>query len=415
MFGSTRDLKKNGSYLNLQGVNMATLLKNIKTRLGFFIPTRASMKELIDMDTVKSKSALLTLMAIAMLVIFNIAYKRVLVTDPLPQITPITTNIIKELGSFAVKVRTGLFIKNLPEFDPIKNLFIFDAVIWFEFNADEIMREMVENFSFDKGNIMSKTTADIRIIDNKIFAKYNVLFNIKCDLNYHKFPFEDHRIVIVLANNFVTPEEMYFMVDGSSFQIAPKIFPASWTMQDLNIDAGYQKIQLDTQDKTKKTQIPKALFIINIIKSSARKILIIFLPLFAAIFFSFFSFAINLSNTVGRFTLAVSAVTALLGYRFVIEQMMPPVGYFTTTDEIYLFLLIMSLIIFIYQLLATRMYSVREEERKKAAAKLPPPPPEVKHEHKTTKQADSLEKLNNYTFIVAALLFIAITGYIILK
>ncbi len=383
--------------------------KRMQKNMWTMLPSRASLKELFDITTLKSKTFILGIMAFLLLIIFNIAYQRVYVTDPLPQITPITTEIIKKLGAFAVKVRTGMFIKNLPEFDPIKNLFIVDAVIWFEFNADEIMRETIEKFSFDKGNILYKTTADIRIIGNKIFAKYNVLFNIKCDLNYHKFPFEDHRIVIALANNFVTPEEMYYVLDRSSFQLAPKIIPASWMLQDLNVDAGYQKIQLDPQDKTKRTEIPKALFIINIVKSSFRKILTIFLPLFAAIFFSFFSFAMNLSNIVGRFTLAISAVTALLGYRFVIEQMMPPVGYFTTTDEIYLFLLITALTIFIYQLIGTRLFSVRQEEGKQDET------PSATTNTLSAKKIDPLEKVNSYTFIIMVLLFMSITGYILLK
>ncbi len=368
--------------------------------------------EIFNLNTATSKSAILALMAATILIVFNIALKRHYVTDPMPKIVPITSNTIKELGAFAVKVRTGLFIKNLPEFDPVKNAFTFESVVWFEFNADEIMLETIERFSFDRGTIISKTPADIRIVDNKIFAKYNVRFSMKCDLNYHKFPFEDHRIVIALGNNFVTPEEMYFTVDGSSFQIAPNIFPASWKLQDLNIDAGYQRLELDQEDKTKKSDTPNALFIINIIKAGSRKALIIFLPLFSVIFISLFSLAMNLTNVVGKVTLAISAVTALLGYRFVIEQMMPQVGYFTTTDEIYLFLLISAFIIFLYQLFATRFYMIREEERKKNAAKaihLEKPPTKI------DKGPDKLESLNSKAFLFIAILFTTIISYLILK
>ncbi len=365
-----------------------------------------------DFNSSTSKAAILALMASTMLIVFNAALQRMYVTDKIPKIVPITSKIIKELGPFAVKVKTGLFIKNLPEFDLVKNVFIFDSVLWFEFNADEIMLETIERFSFDKGTILSKTQADIRIIENKIFAKYNVLFTMKCDLNYHKFPFEDHRIVIMLANNFVTPEEMYFTIDGSSFQLAPNIFPASWKPQDLSVDTGYQSLELDQQDKTKKTDNPKALFIINVLKAGARKALIIFLPLFSAIFLSLFSFAMNLSNIVGKFSLSISAVSALLGYRFVIEQMMPQVGYFTTTDEIYLFLLIAAFIIFLYQLFATRLYMLREEERKKNAAQHINEP---KDPIKTVPGIDPLEKLNTKVFLVVAVLFTVIISYLILK
>lgn len=359
-------------------------------------------KDFFDIESAKFKSLIITLMAILLLVVFNIAFKQVHVTDTIPQITTITSKTIQALGPFAVKVRTGLFIKNLPEFDIIKNVFIIDTVIWFEYNADEIMPETIDRFSIDKGTILSKTPADIRLIGNKIFAKYNVIFSIKCDLNYHKFPLEDHRITIVLANNSVTPEEMYYVVDGSSFQIAPNIFPANWKLQDLNVDAGYQSLQLDPQDKTKKTDNPKALFIINIVKASARKILIIFLPLFSAIFLSFFAFVMNVSNIIGKFSIAITAVTALLGYRFVLEQMIPQVGYFTTTDELYLFLLIVAFLIFIYQLFITRLHMLREEKEKILGIRL-------EHSH------DPLEKNNSKVFIFFSIIFSIITTYLLLK
>jgi hypothetical protein len=384
-------------------------MKNLKKNTHSSLTTYSIIKVFFDIDTVKSKSLIITLMALLLFIMFNIAFKRVHVTDPLPKITPISTKIIKELGPFAVKVRTGLFIKNLPEFDIIKNLFIIDTMLWFEYNADEIMPETIERFSFDKGTVRYKTPADIRIEENKIFAKYNVLFDIKCDLNYHKFPFEDHRIAIVLANNFVTPEEMYFMVDGSSFQIAPNIFPANWKLQDLNVDAGYQKLQLDPHDQTKKTENPKAIFIINIVKASTRKILIIFLPLFSAIFLSFFSFVMNIANVVGRFSIAISAVTALLGYRFVIEQMIPQVGYFTTTDEIYLFLLIVAFIIFMFQLLITRFYMVRADNAKKQ------PTDHEKNKTESSNDIDPLEKVNSKFFIITSIAFSIITSYLLLK
>lgn len=358
----------------------------------------------INITSATFKSALISIIALMLFFVFWFAMRRVHVTDPVPQIIPITTNVIKELGTFAVKVRTGLFIKNFPEFEIIKNNFIIDSVLWFEFNADEITIDSIGKFSFDRGSILSKAPPEIKLIDNKIFAKYNVVFNIKSELNYHKFPFEDHRVAIIISNNFVTPQEMYFFVDGSSFQIAKNIFPANWKLQDLNVDAGYVRHELDQQDKTKKAEHPKALFMINIVKASARKILVIFLPLFSAMFLSFFSFVMNIANVVGKFSLAISAITALLGYRFVIEQMMPPTGYFTTTDEIYLFLLILSFLIFIFQLLLTRLYMLRAdpkaEENKNISAKFPP---------------EKLEKINAYGFIITAILFIVITSYIILK
>ena len=70
--------------------------------------------------------------------------------------------------------KTGLFIKSFPVFDAIKNSFMVDSVVWFEFNGDEVMLETIDKFSFDNGKIMSKSPPDIKVVNGKIFAKYNV-------------------------------------------------------------------------------------------------------------------------------------------------------------------------------------------------------------------------------------------------
>ncbi len=234
------------------------------------------------------------------------------------------------------------------------------------------------------------------MVNDYIFAKYNVIFELKTDLNFYKFPFEDHRLPIVLSNNFTTPREMIFTVDASSFQVKSHIAPAGWKFQDMNVDTGFLPLQLDRQDPSKKVENPKALFVLNFAKASARKALIIFIPLYSATFLSLFSFVMNASNIVGKFSIAITALTALLGYRFVIEQMMPTVGYFTTTDAIYLLLLFFSFIVFAIQLLLTRYYMVNAGKEN------------------ISKVEEKLEKINGIFFIIMTFLLVSLTTYIIL-
>lgn len=366
-----------------------------------------NFKELfkINISCAKFKTIIMILVAGSLIIEFWLALSKPNITDSIPVLNPINTKVIKDFGPFAVNVKTGMFIKNFPLFDVTKNDFIIDAVIWFEFNADEIPIERIETFSFDNDRILYKSTPDIKIIDNKIFAKFNVTFNVKTSLNFNKFPFEDHKIALVISNNFVTPSEMYFMTDSNSFQITPNIIPTSWKLKDLNVNSGYSYIELDKQDASKKISSPKALFTIDIEKNGIRKVLVIFIPIFASIFLSLFSFVMNISNIVGKFSLAISALTALIGYRFVIEQMMPQVGYLTTTDIIYILLLLISLICFIFQLLITRLFMMYSERIKNSSEK----------NHDTQKYIDWLEKVGSITFLVICTVLIVSIGFVLLN
>lgn len=357
------------------------------------------LKSMLDINNARSKLAFILLATVYIAALFNYGFIRFSTTDLRPEFKPINTEAIKKLGTFAVRVRTGLFIKKFIVFDVNNNRFVADVVVWFEYNPDEIMPATIEKFSFDNGKILERSSPDVKIIDNQVFAKYNVIFELTADLQFHKFPFADHCLPIMMTNNFVTPEEMYYMVDGSSFQMDPKLFSANWRVIDLNVDSGFTHTSLDKENASKKVDSPKALFLINFAKNSIKPILVIFIPLFATAIFSLVSFLMRLSNTIGRFTLAISAVTALLGYRFVLEQMMPKVGYFTTADAIYIFLLIFSFICFLFQLMITRQAEHSSEEK----------------EDNNPNKILTMKRINNIFFVAMLLLLIAGVSFIMLR
>lgn len=364
------------------------------------MPKSSLIGSLFDISKVRVKFFVILLSIIYLSGLAYYVATRFGTDDPIPHID-IDMEQIKQARFFTVRVKTGLFIKNIPVFEEIKNIFRIDAIIWFEFNPSEIMLETVEKFSFDNGKILYRSPPNIKVKGDKIFVKYDIMFEVKTDLRFYRFPFDDHRLSIILSNDLVTPDEMVFVVERPSFQIANNIFVSNWEIYDFNVHFGYTFVMLD---QVTKTQIvtPKALFMINFIKASMRGIFIVFLPIFAACFLALFSFLLALSDTRPRFALATSGLTALLGYRFVIERMMPVVGYFTTTDEVYLFLLLFIFSIFVFQLLFARWFSAAQDEVGSS---------------KKNKDAIflSYEKLNNAVFIGMVLLLLLAVSYILLK
>ena len=360
------------------------------------------------LDDVRVRFSIVFTIGLYLIILFRIAIGDFNSTDKVVKLIEFKPSTLREMAAFSVKVNTGIFIRNFPEFDAIKNKFIIDAIVWFEYNPREIMLETIERFSFDKGVIRKKSKPDIKISsETLVLVKYNVLFELKGSLTYYKFPLQDHRLSIVLSNDFVDPSEVYYMTDqAASFNIPQEVFPTNWEIYSTQVSCGYLELELDKQDKAKKTSNPKALFVINFRKASIRKLLIIFIPIFSAIFLSLFSFLISIGNFVGRFSLAITSVTSLLGYRFVIEHMMPSVGYFTTTDLIYIFLLMFAFMNFIIHLMITRYYFYscggKVEETKKKGRWL-------------FFNNISLIDIYNVVFVLMVILFVVVNGYILLK
>ena len=85
----------------------------------------------------------------------------------------------KRIRNFASVVRTGMYIKNFEVFDVSHDRFIVGAVVWFEFNTDEVMPETIEKFSFVNGKILDKSPGDVRVQGTRMFIKYDVRIEVK--------------------------------------------------------------------------------------------------------------------------------------------------------------------------------------------------------------------------------------------
>ena len=288
---------------------------------------------------VEVKYKLLTFLALILYVV--LLFKAVLAEfrteDRIPDVEVVGRFMRKKFNHILTGVRTGLHIENFPTFDFVNNKFIADGIVWFEFDKDKIMLETIEKFSIDNGRILEKSPQRIETYGNRIIARYNIVFEVKTDLDFRRFPFQDHRLAIVLTNNFVSPTEMYFGVYAKSvsLSVSKNLFMSDWKIYELRTYSGFTALHFDEFNRERTIQNPKAVFLIDFKKRGIKKVLIIFIPIFAAVFFALFTFLMSFNSYRGKFVLSTSAVTALLGYRFVIEQLMPPVGYLTVTDKLY--------------------------------------------------------------------------------
>lgn len=295
---------------------------------------------------------------LTVIIAVSLAYKPVTEfhsLDPRPQLIPITPLKIKEWGGGSAYVNVGLYILNFPEFDIVHNKFVLDGIIWFEFDPSLISLETVSKFSFEKGEILSKSAPFTKIIDDKFFARYNIRLRFSTDLMYMFFPFDDHRLYIVLINQFVSPSEMIFQAYEADFFLSERIYTAGWSEIKKTVRSGYAEAQLDKFDVRKKVRFPKVIFSIDYKQVGIRHILLIMIPLFLIFFMGLFSLALDPKEHSGKIlTLASASLTTLLAYRFVIENMTPPVDYFVLSDQIFTFFLVVTLAEFAFAIYVIR-------------------------------------------------------------
>ncbi len=329
--------------------------------------------------------------------------------DPIPDVKTISVKMRKQYRDFGCKIKTGIYIRNFSSFDFATNSFVVNAMIWFEFDKNEVPFKTIDNFSFENSKIIYKSQPYVTLNNDKILVKYDVIFEAKTDVNFYRFPLEDHRLSIVLTNNFISPRELYFddSENAMSLVISDKLFTSNWKVHSMRSISGYSSLYFDQYNTHRKMQSPKAVFTINFQKVGINKILLIFVPLFAVILLALFSFLMSFNNHQGKTSLGLAAITGLLGYRFVIQNMSPSVGYFTLTDKIFLFFLFFAFLIYIFHVLMSRhyLYLVELEKLKKSDQ------PDIDTNVLTPRIT---ERINTLAYFIFVLIFVLVVTYIVL-
>jgi hypothetical protein len=268
--------------------------------------------------------------------------------EKMTQLLPITPQKIKEWGGDPTEVQVGLFITNWHEFDVRDNRFIFDGVLWFQFDPALIALDTIEKFSFEKGDILKKSKPDTKLINGKLFAEYEIRLRFTTNLIYQMFPLDDHRVYIAMLNTYVSPSEVIFKVNKSGFSISESVFIPDWYQMDHEVKSGYEEKDIDKRDSRKTILNPKVMFMMDFRRSGVSLIMLILLPIFLIFFIGLFSFSFDPSVAqMPIVIIATTALTSLVAYRFVIQGMSPKVGYFLLSDLFFTLFLALAFMVFI--------------------------------------------------------------------
>lgn len=281
---------------------------------------------------------------IIVFLIFSLFY-RFCSVDKRPPITQLTPAKLIQFGGASRKVQVGFSVNNFIEFDTIHNTFKIAGVVWFKFDPSLIELETLEKFTFLKGNIEEKSAPSTYLVGDHIIARYIVRVSFGTSLYYGYFPFEDHRIFLSLANFAVSPTEVIFESAEQDFIIAQEAFISGWQYQDKSVIAGYGTLSIGKN--VKDIHFPQVIFEMDYYHYSTRYIIMIILPLLIIFFIELFSLCLDhRENQSTLIQLSTTNITGLLAYRFVIETIVPKVGYATLAD--YFFFLFLGTSTFMF-------------------------------------------------------------------
>jgi len=286
---------------------------------------------------VQPRSQIFLFFCTALCVIILILLKQQMFTalEKPPILFPFTPTVIKSWGGDPSIVKMGLNIGNFPSFNMTDNDFFVDAVVWFEYDPAHVSTETLGKFIFERGEVVRRSAADSKKLGNKLLTQYEIRAKVCSPLNQSLFPLDQHRIFISLINTYVFPSDIILESDKRIFIISNGMQLDEWFVVDRNVNYGYNETFLE-ESQTNAIRYPKVIFSVDFSRLGARKVLLIFLPLFFIFFISLISLSFDPKTHKGEIvSLSFGGISSIIGYRFIIQNLSPNVGYFMLSDYIF--------------------------------------------------------------------------------
>ena len=263
-----------------------------------------------------------------------------------PSILALTPLQLKKWGADPTVVTVGMHILNFPEFSVVGNKFVFDGIVWFEYDPAHVSTETISKFSFEKGEIIEKSPPDSKLINQRVLTLFKIRVRFTSNIDYTYFPMDDHRIYITFLNTFVNPSDVMFYSAAENFIFADNIYLVEWEIVNTSVRHGYQEAYLEKGLEQTVVRDSKVVFAFDIKRTGVRQILLIMIPLFLIFFISLFSFGFApVPNQTQISAVASGGIASLIAYRFVIQNLSPQVGYFMLGDHIFTLFLVFAFIV----------------------------------------------------------------------
>ena len=309
--------------------------------------------------TVRYQLICMFITAAAFFVLLHRPMNNFIPISKMPRVLPITESVKagwSNNGLAVPVVNVGLVIQDFLKFDMAKNDFIAAAAVWFEFDPQQVSLEDIDAFVFAKSDIIKKSKPFIKKRENgRTYVQWYVRIHFSTNLDYHRFPLDDHSLYVTLLSPFPAQKFMY-NITPQHCKLDDHFDVTGWDIKGCRAIAGYSAEQIGDSEPV---EYPKIVFAIDLEKNDGRHLFIILLPLL--FIFYICMFALSIHDFALAISVIVASVSALIAYAFVMQSISPDVGYFMMSDYLFLIFLMVIFVIFLTLLFTSPDHGVAKE------------------------------------------------------
>lgn len=249
---------------------------------------------------------------------------------------PVADSLVEEEGPVVKDtVKVGVYITSIYSLGFAENDFGIDFWVWFVHkNADIDPKETMEIFNsesqeFEYGTNESK--------GDYMWSVQKCRAMIKKNWAIARFPLDDQTLDVILEETDRDTSEVVYIADVENSRIDPSVDLNGWKVEEFLIEPMVKTYNTTYGDPTLTGQSSYArlMFSTKITRESGRIFLKLFLGLYVAFLIALAVFFLDGSEIGARTSLAVGALFAAVGNKYIVDSSLPDHTSFTIVDKIH--------------------------------------------------------------------------------
>lgn len=233
--------------------------------------------------------------------------------------SPAYAQSMEESDAGPSEVSVGIYVLNVGKFEVATGSYTVD--FYLDMKCPTACDPSRFEFSNGRANTVDK------IIDTPTEKFYRIQASLSQNIDLRKYPFDSHRLAIIIEDKEATNEDIVYKTDPDSSGIDPDVAIVGWDLNGWDTEVGEHFYT--PYDETYSQYV----FSIDISRPVLPSFIKSMLPVFFMVFVSMLSLLLAADKVTMRLSLNISTLLAAVMFHLNITSQIPPVGYMTFADK----------------------------------------------------------------------------------
>jgi hypothetical protein len=233
-------------------------------------------------------------------------------------------------------VKVGVYVTSIYALGFAENNFGMDFWIWYVYPNDSI--NPIETTEIVNSESVSFEYNDIDKRGNMNWATHKCKAMIKKDWKISRFPLDGQTLEVFLEETDMDTSELVYVADVANSRIDESVILSGWKIDTFSLTSlvkTYSTSYGDPELKDGKSSYARVVMTTKISRDSKNIFLKLFLGLYVAFLISLLVFFLDGQEIGARTSLAVGALFAAVGNKYIVDSSLPDHVSFTIVDKIH--------------------------------------------------------------------------------